>query len=67
MAKKKSRSRGGATTLYGVVIQDAIASGQLTKMRAAARAAEKQLAKEGNVAAALEALKIEIAKLEAGG
>ena len=65
MAKKK-RASSKPIPMYGIPIQQAIASGSLTKMRAAARAAERQLAKEGNIAAALEALKIEIAKLEGG-
>lgn len=49
---------------YGVAIQQAVASGDLAKMKAAAAAAEHHLAQYGNVSAALEALKIEIAKLE---
>ncbi len=52
--------------LYGVGIQKAIASGDLAKMKEAARQAERQLAEVGDISAALEALKIEIAKLESG-
>jgi Domain of unknown function (DUF1843) len=50
---------------YGVAIQQAVASGNLTEMKAAAAAAETYLSQHGNITAALEALKIEIAKLEA--
>ena len=51
--------------LYGVVMYEAAASGDLQKMKEAAAEAEKHLADHGNVAAALELLKLEIAKLEA--
>lgn len=51
---------------YGVAIQDAIASGDLQKMKEVARATEEYLREHGNVPAALEALKIEIAKSERG-
>jgi hypothetical protein len=44
---------------------EAAASGDLQKMKEAAAEAEKHLAEHGNVAAALELLKLEIAKLEA--
>jgi uncharacterized protein DUF1843 len=50
---------------YGVAIQEAVASGDLQKMKAAAKAAEEHLQEHGNVASALEALKLEIAKHEA--
>ena len=50
---------------YGVVIRDAVASGDLARMKEAARAAEAYLEEWGNVPASLEALKIEIARLEA--
>jgi len=49
---------------YGVAIQEAAASGDLAQMKAAAKLAEAHVKEHGNVAAALEALKIEIAKLE---
>ena len=65
-AAKRKTKRTGPILLYGVGMQQAIASGDLRKMRAVAKQAEKQLAQQGNIAAALEALKIEIAKLEAG-
>lgn len=50
--------------LYGVAIQEAVASGDLAKMREVARQAEEHLQQAGNVAAALSALKLEIAKME---
>ena len=48
---------------YGVAIQNAVASGDLAKMKQAAAEAEAYLHQHGDVSAALEALKIEIAKL----
>jgi hypothetical protein len=51
--------------LYGVGIHKAAASGDLAAMKKIAAEAEAWLATHGNVGAALEALKIEIAKLEA--
>jgi hypothetical protein len=50
---------------YGPAIHQAIAGGDLASMKAVAASAEAHLAEHGNVCAALEALKIEIAKLEA--
>ncbi|HEY4574940.1 MAG TPA: DUF1843 domain-containing protein [Thermoanaerobaculia bacterium] len=47
---------------YGVVIQEAVASGDLAKMKAAAQQAEAYLQEWGNVPAALEALKHEISR-----
>lgn len=55
---------GGPLPPYGEAIQQAVASGSLTKMKAAAKSAESYLAKWGNVPAALEALRLEIAKAE---
>jgi HPt (histidine-containing phosphotransfer) domain-containing protein len=52
------------TVLYGVGIQEAAASGDLERMKSVARQAEEYLRESGDVPAALEALKIEIAKLE---
>lgn len=49
---------------YGVSIQQAIASGDLAQMKAAADNAAKYLAEHGDIQTSLEALKIEIAKLE---
>jgi len=50
--------------LYAVSIHKCIAGGELAKMKALAEEAETFLRDHGNVSAALEALKIEIAKLE---
>lgn len=50
--------------LYGVTIYKAAASGDLEQMKKVASQAEAHLQEHGNVPAALEALKIEIAKLE---
>ncbi|HEX4495137.1 MAG TPA: DUF1843 domain-containing protein [Thermoanaerobaculia bacterium] len=49
---------------YGVAINEAVASGDLAKMKAVAAQAEEHLRQVGNVSAALEALKLEISKLE---
>ena len=51
--------------LYGVAIHQACASGDLAKMKELERDAEQHLREWGNVPAALEVLKAEIAKLEA--
>jgi HPt (histidine-containing phosphotransfer) domain-containing protein len=48
--------------LYGVSIHEASASGDLTRMKEVARQAEGLLAETGDVSAALEVLKAEIAK-----
>jgi hypothetical protein len=50
---------------YGVAIQQAPASGNLAQMRTAAAAADACLQESGNISAALQILKAEIAKLEA--
>jgi hypothetical protein len=50
---------------YGVAVQQAVASGNLAQMKAAAAATEAHLKEYGNISAALEMLKAEIAKLEA--
>ncbi|HEX5759373.1 MAG TPA: fused MFS/spermidine synthase [Thermoanaerobaculia bacterium] len=55
---------GGPVPPYGEAIQQAVASGDLAKMKAVAREAESFVAQWGNVPAALEELKLEIAKLE---
>lgn len=47
---------------YGTAIHQAIAKGDLAEMKKVAADAEKYLKAHGNVAAALEHLKIEIAK-----
>ena len=54
----------GSAVLYGVSIQEAVASGDLSKMKAVAQQAESHLREWGNIPAALEALKLEISKLE---
>jgi hypothetical protein len=47
---------------YGPPIQEAIAKGDLAQMKQVAAAAEQHLQQVGDVRAALEYLKIEIAK-----
>jgi len=49
---------------YGVAIQEAVASGDLAKMKAAAQQAEQYVREWGDVSSALEVLKLEISKLE---
>jgi hypothetical protein len=49
---------------YGTAIQQAIARGDLAEMKRVAREAEQFLAAHGDLRASLEALKIEIYKLE---
>ena len=53
-----------AHVLYGPPIQEAIATGDLSKMKQLAAEAEKHLQEVGDVRSALEYLKIEIARLE---
>ncbi|AWB08785.1 DUF1843 domain-containing protein (plasmid) [Azospirillum humicireducens] len=53
--------------LYGGAMTEAIASGDLSKMKEAAAAAETHVAAHGDVASMLETLKVEIAKAEAKG
>jgi len=53
-----------AHVLYGPPIQDAIAKGDLPKMKQLAAEAEKHLSEVGDVRSSLEYLKIEIARLE---
>jgi hypothetical protein len=57
----------GAVPPYGPPIQEAIAKGDLAKMKQLATEAEQHLAQAGDVSAALEYLKIEIAKHEHKG
>jgi hypothetical protein len=52
-----------AVVLYGVPIQEAIAKGDLPRMKQLAKEAEEHLKQVGDVSAALEYLKLEIAKL----
>jgi len=49
---------------YGVAIHQALASGDLQRMKQAAQQAETYLQEHGDMRVALEALKLEIAKLE---
>ncbi len=51
--------------MYAGPIHRVIAKGDLSEMKAMAKEAEQYLHDHGDVSAALEALKIEIAKLEA--
>jgi hypothetical protein len=51
--------------LYGVGIHHCIAKGDLGEMRALVKEAEQFLREAGDVSAALEVLKVEIAKREA--
>ncbi len=57
----------GITVLYGPALAQAAAGGQLDEMRALLRQAEEQLAEQGNLPAAIEVLRAEIAKAEARG
>ena len=49
---------------YGIAIQEAIAKGDLARMKQVAADAEQHLQQSGDVRSALEYLKIEIAKHE---
>jgi hypothetical protein len=55
---------GVVRPLYAVTIHHCIAKSDLNEMKKLVNEAERFLKDHGNVAAALEALKIEIAKLE---
>lgn len=48
---------------YGPPIQEAIATGDIVRMKQLVEAAEQFLQQNGDISAALELLKIEIAKL----
>jgi hypothetical protein len=50
--------------LYGPTIHDAVASGNLLRMKEVAREADRQLGQWGDLRTSLEILKVEIAKLE---
>ena len=56
--------QGHAVALYAVTIHRCAAGGNLSEMKKVAAEAEEHLRFHGNVGAALEALKMEIAKLE---
>lgn len=49
---------------YGVAVTDAIASGELARLKEAEAAAEAHLKEYGDVARLLPLLRVEIAKLE---
>ncbi|WGS54240.1 DUF1843 domain-containing protein [Paraburkholderia sp. D15] len=51
-------------TPYGVAIHQAMSTGDLTQMKALLAKAESLLEQQGNLAAAIEVLKLEIARLE---
>ncbi len=52
---------------YGVAVTDAIASGELARLKEAQVAAEAHLAEYGDIPTLLALLKVEIAKLERRG
>ncbi|WP_082411273.1 DUF1843 domain-containing protein [Methylogaea oryzae] len=54
----------GPVILYGVAMQQAAASGDISRMKEVCRQAEDYLEKVGDISAALQVLKVEIAKLE---
>jgi hypothetical protein len=58
---------GGVTILYGPAIHEAIGKGDLEEMRALAQQAEEHIKEFGNVPAALESVRAEIAKVEQRG
>ena len=62
LAKRGALTSSGPSLIYGVVIHEAIASGDAARMQAVARQAEAHLAEYGNVGGALAALKAELAK-----
>jgi HPt (histidine-containing phosphotransfer) domain-containing protein len=63
-ANMKEGKRNPPVYLYAVTIHNSAASGRLREMKRVAAQAEQHLKNHGDVSAALEALKIEIAKLE---
>ena len=60
----KSPVKRASQPAYGPSIQEAVASGDLARMKAVAQEAEKFIARWGNIPVALEVLRVEIAKLE---
>ena len=50
--------------LYAVVIHEVVCSGDVNRMKQVAKEAETYLQQSGDIPAALQALKIEIAKAE---
>ena len=57
-----ARISGGPVPPYGEAIQQAVASGDLARMKTVAKEAEAFISQWGNIPAALEALRLEIAK-----
>jgi len=51
---------------YGVAVTDAIASGDLSRLKEAEAAAEAHIKEYGDVVTLLALLKVEISKLEGG-
>ena len=65
VADAASKAAGpGSIRPYGCAIHQAVMSGELAKMKAAASLAQDWLTNHGDVSAALQALKLEIAKRE---
>lgn len=60
-------ARTGPVPPYGEAIQQAVASGDVAKMKSVAKEAEAFISQWGNIPAALEALRLEIAKAERAG
>ena len=57
----------GVIQLYGPAMREAAAKGDLEEMRSLAQQAEEHLREHGDVPAAVEVLKAEIAKAEGEG
>ena len=64
MAQDKPKPKPTPIPLYGVTISECVASGDLKRMKEVARQAEEHVREWGNVPAALEALKLEISRVE---
>lgn len=63
LIKRGAYTFPGPVVLYGVVIHQAIASGDIEKMQAVASQAEAHLTEYGDVSSSLSALKAALAKL----
>jgi hypothetical protein len=59
--------KGSAALPYGVVIQRAIATGELAEMKRVAQEADRYLQEWGDIRMALAALQTEIARAEQKG
>jgi hypothetical protein len=64
VAPEVGSTHGAMRVLYGPTIQDAIAKGDLPRMKQLVAEAQRQLDEWGDLRASLEHLKIEIARLE---